>query len=85
MGTVLYLRIYKETEQSTTRMCNMKNSEVVKVTKGRQREALKIVKRIEARLMAFQTDERTNWGHAGSMGALWDKLIETETFTDFLK
>ena len=36
----------------------MKNSEVIKVTKGRQREALKIVKRIEARLMAFQTNEK---------------------------
>ena len=63
----------------------MKNTEVIKVTKGRQREALKIVKRIEARLMAFQTNKKNNWGHAGSMGALWDKLIETETFTDFLK
>ena len=29
--------------------------------------------------------KKNNWGHAGSMGALWDKLIETETFTDFLK
>ena len=63
----------------------MKNSEVIKVTKGRQREALKIVKRIEARLMAFQTNKKNNWGHAGPLGALWDKLIETETFTDFLK
>ena len=63
----------------------MKNSEVIKVTKGRQREALKIVKRIKARLMAFQTNKKNNWGHAGSMRALWDKLIETETFTDFLK
>jgi hypothetical protein len=77
--------MYKKTGQLTKRKNIMKNSEVIKVTKGRQREALKIVKRIEARLMAFQTDERTNWGHAGSMGALWDKLIETETFTDFLK
>ena len=63
----------------------MKNTDAIKLTKARQREALKIVKRIEARLMAFQTNEKTNWGHAGSMGALWDKLIETETFTDFLK
>lgn len=63
----------------------MKNAEAIKATKDRQREALKIVKRIEARLTAFQTDERTNWGDAGSMGALLDKLIETETFTDFLK
>ena len=85
MGPFSIFVIYKKTGQSTTRKCNMKNSEVIKVTKGRQREALKIVKRIEARLMAFQTNEKTNWGHAGSMGALWDKLIETETFTDFLK
>lgn len=63
----------------------MKKSDAIKVTKDRQKEALKIVKRIEARLTAFQTDERTNWGHAGSMGALLDNLIETETFTDFLK
>ena len=85
MGTVLYLRLYEKAEQSTTRKCNMKNTDAIKLTKARQREALKIVKRIEARLMAFQTNEKTNWGHAGSRGALWDKLIETETFTDFLK
>lgn len=64
---------------------SQKAAEARKATKERQREALKIVKRIEARLTAFQADERTNWGHAGSMGALCDKLIETETYTDFLK
>jgi hypothetical protein len=50
----------------------MKNSEVIKVTKGRQREALKIVKRIEARLMAFQTNEKKQLGprrfHGRSLG-----------------
>ena len=85
MGTVLYLRLYEKAEQSTTRKCNMKNSDAIKLTKARQKEALKIVKNLEAKLKAFQTDEKTNWCDASSMGALWDKLIETETFTDFLK
>jgi predicted glycosyltransferase involved in capsule biosynthesis len=85
MDPVLYLHDVQKNWTVNKKENIMKNSEVIKVTKGRQREALKIVKRIEARLIAYQTDERTNWGHAGSMGALWDKLIETETFTDFLK
>ena len=62
----------------------MKNSEAIKMTKERQKLALNVLKRIETRLKKFQVSENANWGDAGSMGALLDKLLETETYSTYL-
>lgn len=62
----------------------MKNADAIKMTEERRKASLKILKNIEARLAKSQANEKTNWSDASSMGAILDKLIETETFTTYL-
>ena len=62
----------------------MKNVDAIKMTEERRKAALKILKKIGARLAKSQANEKTNWSDASSMGAILDKLIETETFTTYL-
>lgn len=54
----------------------------VKVTKQRKKEALKTLNKIQKRLEYYKIDNScTNWGDAGSMGYILDRLIELDDAT----
>jgi len=63
----------------------MKLTEAQQLTNERRKQALEIAKNLSKLLDGFKIKENSSWGEAGSMGALLDKLIETETsFKNFL-
>lgn len=59
--------------------------QAVKVTRQRRNNALKSLKRIQARLENYKIDKScTNWGDAGSIGYIMERLAELDNDTEWM-
>lgn len=59
--------------------------QAVKVTRQRRNNALKSLKRIQARLENYKIDKScTNWGDAGSIGYIMERLVELDHDTEWM-
>lgn len=59
--------------------------QAVKVTRQRRNKALKSLKMIQARLENYKIDKScTNWGDAGSIGSIMERLVELDHDTKWI-
>lgn len=59
--------------------------EAVKITRQRRNNALKSLKRIQTRLENYKIDKScTNWGDAGSIGYIMERLVELDYDTEWM-
>lgn len=60
--------------------------QALKLSRQRRNEALKALKKIQARLENYKIDKCcTNWGDAGSLGYVLGRIAELEENTDWME
>ena len=84
----MYIIDIKNNKTIKTRITMFEESvkQAAKLTRQRRSEALKALKKIQARLENYRIDKScTNWGDAGSIGYVLDRLSELEKDTGWME